>query len=111
MNQRFERQIKKGVLEMLVMELLTREKMYGYQIIQTLRRESDAFFSLKEGTLYPILYRLEENGLAVSQWFTPDDGSAPKKYYGITESGRVELDEQKALWQSFTKSVQQILYS
>lgn len=105
MNPQYERQLKKGVLEMLVLNMLSREKMYGYQLIQTLKKESGEFFSLKEGTLYPILYRLEDNGLAVSTWAAPEKGHSPKKYYEITDRGRQELLEQRLLWDEFSSNV------
>ena len=49
---------------MLVLELLAKKSMYGYEMIQTLKGTSEDFFALKEGTLYPILYRLEDNDFA-----------------------------------------------
>ena len=57
MNDKYERQMKKGVLDMLVLKLLESEPRYGYQIIQELKDKSGDVFSLKDGTLYPILYR------------------------------------------------------
>ena len=51
---------------MLVLELLAKKSMYGYEMIQTLKGTSEDFFALKEGTLYPILYRLEDNDFAKS---------------------------------------------
>ena len=68
MNDKYERQMKKGVLDMLVLKLLESEPRYGYQIIQELKDKSGDVFSLKDGTLYPILYRLEDDGLVVSRW-------------------------------------------
>lgn len=105
MISQFERQLKKGIFEMLVLTLLSRTKMYGYQIIQALKMESDEFFVLKEGTLYPILYRLEENGFAKSQWVEPEDGKTPKKYYEITPLGKERLALQKNYWSVFTKKI------
>lgn len=109
MGQQFERQLKKGVLEMLVLKMLSRERMYGYQLIQSLKAEGEGFFSLQQGTLYPILYRLEDGGSVVSSWEEPVSGKTPKKYYVITESGRQELAQQMALWEDFTRSVSEIL--
>lgn len=67
MNDKYERQMKKGVLDMLVLKLLESEPKYGYQIIQEMKEKSEDVFSLKDGTLYPILYRLEDDGLVVSR--------------------------------------------
>lgn len=68
MNDKYERQMKKGVLDMLVLKLLESEPKYGYQIIQEMKEKSEDVFSLKDGTLYPILYRLEDDGLVMSRW-------------------------------------------
>jgi PadR family transcriptional regulator PadR len=110
MSAQFERQIKKGVLEMLVLNLIYKEPMYGYQIIQTLKQESDGVFTLKEGTLYPILYRLEENGFALSEWTLPADGKAAKKFYRITDEGKQERERQLALWSTFVESVNLMIH-
>ena len=56
MNPKYERQLKKGVLEILVLHLLSEQDMYGYQLIMALDERSQGMFKLKEGTLYPILY-------------------------------------------------------
>lgn len=109
MSMQFERQIKKGVLEMLVLYLIQNTPMYGYQLIQTLKSQSQDFFILKEGTLYPILYRLEENGFATSQWITPENGKAPKKFYAITEKGRLELKQQISVWSDFSNAVDSMI--
>lgn len=55
MNEKYERQMKKGVLDMLVLKLLEPEPKYGYQIIQEMKEKSGETFLLKDGTLYPIL--------------------------------------------------------
>lgn len=94
---------------MLVLYLIDKTPMYGYQLIQTLKKESGDFFTLKEGTLYPILYRLEENGLAKSQWTAIEKGKAPKKFYKITAAGRQELDLQISLWSDFSETISQMI--
>lgn len=109
MNPKYERQLKKGVLEILVLELLSKEKMYGYQLIQTLQQYSDEMFTLKEGTLYPILYRLEDDGLVVSEWSIPQKKEISKKYYVITQEGVAVLAQLKDLWKDFSKEVTKIL--
>ena len=56
MDDRFLQQLKKGVLEMLVLQAICRKATYGYELITDLKHQSGELFSLKEGTLYPILY-------------------------------------------------------
>jgi PadR family transcriptional regulator PadR len=90
-------QLKKGVIEILILKLLSRKKMYGYQLLQELDSRSNGVFKMKEGTLYPVLYRLEDGGLISSLWEEPDSSSSekrplPRKYYQITAAGVTELD-------------------
>lgn len=109
MNQKYEQQMKKGVLEMLVLKLLEDEEKYGYQLISELKEKSDDMFLLKEGTLYPILYRLEDEALVESRWSEPKGKEVSRKYYAITEKGRAEIAELKMLWQRFSGNVTDIM--
>ena len=87
MNDKYERQMKKGLLDLLVLKLLELEPKYGYQLISELKEKSNGIFLLKEGTLYPILYRLEEEGLVASLWSDSIGMRARRKYYVISMSG------------------------
>ena len=80
MNDKYEKQMKKGVLDMLVLKLLCKEQKYGYQIIQELREKSEDTFQLRDGTLYPILYRLEDDGLIRGEWSEPEGRQVSRKY-------------------------------
>ena len=70
MEDRYLQQLKKGVLEMLVLRLICRKPAYGYELLNRLKTDSDGLFTLKEGTLYPILYRLEDDGMIQASWTT-----------------------------------------
>lgn len=109
MNEKYESQMKKGVLDMLVLKLLEKEKKYGYQIISELKEKSNQRFSLKEGTLYPILYRLEDDKLVESKWGEAVGKKVPRKYYVITKEGQSALKEIEALWQEISNSVSMIM--
>lgn len=109
MNQKYEQQMKKGVFEMLVLKLLEKEEKYGYQLISELRSKSDGMFTLKEGTLYPILYRMEDDGLVISRWSEPKGKEVSRKYYAITDTGKQVLLEMLELWTGFTSNVTLIL--
>lgn len=109
MKQKYEQQMKKGVLEMLVLRLLSEQDKYGYQLICELREQSDDMFLLKEGTLYPILYRMEDDGLVVSRWSEPRGREVSRKYYSITAEGRETLEELQALWVRFSENVHSIM--
>lgn len=101
--------MKKGVFEMLVLKLLEKEEKYGYQLINELRNKSNHMFILKEGTLYPILYRMEDDGLVISRWSEPKGKEVSRKYYAITETGKQVLSDMLALWMGFASNVTSIL--
>lgn len=109
MNDKYERQMKKGVLDMLVLRLLKSEAKYGYQIIQEMKEKSDETFLLKDGTLYPILYRLEEDNLVVSKWSEAVGKQVPRKYYEITEAGKKALGEIEAVWKRISDGIAKIM--
>ena len=107
-------QLKKGVIEILILKLLSQEKMYGYQLLQELDSRSNGVFKMKEGTLYPVLYRLEDDGYITSVWEEPGQKnsgkrSMPRKYYQITESGQNELGHLISDLKNITKAVSLIL--
>lgn len=109
LKQKYEQQMKKGVLEMLVLQLLSEEEKYGYQLICELSGQSGDMFLLKEGTLYPILYRMEDDGLVVSRWSEPKGKEVSRKYYSITAEGRETLEQLRALWGKFAENVDNIM--
>ncbi|HEX3047053.1 MAG TPA: PadR family transcriptional regulator [Bacillota bacterium] len=111
-------QLKKGVIEILILKLLSREKMYGYQLLQELDSKSNGVFKMKEGTLYPVLYRLEDGGLISSLWEDPDGSWAgarsekrpvPRKYYQITAAGVAELDRRISDFHNLVQGIYLIL--
>lgn len=108
MEARFLQQLKKGVLEMLVLELICIRPTYGYELLAQLKSASDGLFALKEGTLYPILYRLEDEGLIESTWKQGEGRSTPKKVYVATEAGREERTQRHGIWNEFIGSVSRI---
>ena len=109
MNVKYERQMKKGVLDMLVLKLLETEPKYGYQIIQEMKEKSEEIFLLKDGTLYPILYRLEDDGMVVSRWSEAEGKQVPRKYYVITENGREALSRMEAIWKRISSGILNIM--
>ena len=103
------KQIKKGILKILILTLLQGEKKYGYELLVEMSRKSSGFFKVKEGTLYPILYKLEEDGFVVSEWEIPHDKMRAKKYYSITQKGKEELKELIVFWNLLSENVQVFL--
>ena len=105
-TERFARQLKKGVLEMVVLRLLAGQPSHGYELIQRLRRGSGGMLDLKEGTLYPILYRLQGAGLIQSRLAPSGANGGSKKYYSLTEKGRETLAELLQFWAAYSACVQ-----
>jgi PadR family transcriptional regulator PadR len=83
-------QMRKGILELAVMGVLYHEKHYGYSLVRVLCERGS--IALKEGTIYPILARLDRDGLVASEWVESVQGP-PRKYYSLTASGRQLFDE------------------
>lgn len=109
MEDRYLQQLKKGVLELLVLELLCRKSAYGYELLIALRERSEGLFTMKEGTLYPILYRLEDEGFIRATWSQGDGRTMPKKIYEATSRGVEEHIRRRELWQEFKCCVDSIL--
>ncbi|MBR2422727.1 MAG: PadR family transcriptional regulator [Oscillospiraceae bacterium] len=105
MEDRLLQQLKKGVLEMLVLEIICQAPTYGYELMTRLKVQSGDLFTLKEGTLYPILYRLEDDGMIAATWSQGEGKTAPKKMYTATEKGLRERLRRYGVWRSFYHTV------
>lgn len=108
MEDRFAQQLKKGVLEMLVLKLICEKPAYD-ELLSELKKSSQGRFCLKEGTLYPILYRLEDDGMIRSQWSTGEGRTAPKKIYEATDAGQAENLRRQRVWREFDDTVNAFL--
>lgn len=94
--------------ELLVLSLLSREDMYGYQMIAELARQSDHTFEMKEGTLYPVLHSLEHDG-AVSSYRAAATAGKERKYYHLTKKGLELLQTESEEWRSYSEAVNAVL--
>ena len=94
------RDLMKGSTDSLLLCLIARQPMYGYQIIKELEGRSQGYFKFKEGTLYPALHRLERAGLILGKWQMLPSGQQ-RKYYYITDKGLTSLVEKRGQWQDF----------
>jgi PadR family transcriptional regulator PadR len=97
-------QLKKGALELCVLALLSHHDGYAYEIASRL---SEAI-GMGEGTIYPLMRRLQNDGL-VATYLVESPAGPPRKYYRLTEAGAASLGSQKAAWASFSQAMQQIL--
>ena len=103
-----KKELTKGSSAMLVLSVIEKEDMYGYQIIKEIQLRSDNAFTFKEGTLYPILHNFESDGYVKSYWQESENGRK-RKYYHITEKGIKLLSKSKEEWESYSTAVKNVL--
>lgn len=97
-----------GSTTMLILKLLEIKDMYGYQMIEELTERSDHTFSLKAGTLYPLLHTLEQQGM-ITSYEDNADSARVRKYYSMTKKGEGMLLEKKDEWETYTSAVNKVL--
>jgi PadR family transcriptional regulator, regulatory protein PadR len=105
---KINKELLKGSTATLVLSLLNTRPMYGYEIIKVMETKSSGIFSFKEGTLYPILHSLEADGIIEAYWNDSEEGRK-RKYYKITDKGRLHMEEKKEEWSVFSKTVDKVL--
>ena len=96
-------ELRRGTLILLVLSQL-KKPMYGYNLVKKLQ-END--ISIEANTLYPLMRRLETQGLLKSEWETSE--AKPRKYYSITEDGEIVLEKVTAHWKTFSKNIDRLL--
>ena len=102
------RELRRGSLELIVLHLLGAGEAYGYEIVSKLVAETNGALEVTDGSLYPVLYRLERAGFVSVRWETPERG-VPRKYYRLTEAGRVELEQLTHEWVTFANAMSALL--
>lgn len=105
MEYRYVQKFKKGSLEMVLLSLIGRKETYGYEIITELNRSASVFGYAKEGTIYPILYRLQESGLIQCRLVPAAANGGSKKYYSLTPKGKDVLQELIEFWACYAERV------
>lgn len=96
-----------GSTRLLLLNLLSKKPYYGYEIIKTLKVQSNDVFDMKEGTLYPILHKLENEEMIRS--YNQEVSGRTRKVYTITEKGKEVLAKDKQEWEEFSVAVNQVL--
>jgi len=104
MPETIQVQLKKGVLELCVLALLSRGDGYAYDIASRLAKGID----MGEGTIYPLMRRLQQDGL-VDTYLQESASGPPRKYYRLTDAGRRTFESQKTEWAAFSQAVDDIL--
>lgn len=102
------KELLKGVTDYLLLSLVERLPMYGYQMMQEISQRSKGYLKLDGGTLYPALHRLEKQGLIVGWWERVSERQR-RRYYQITEKGRQALQTKLAEWQGFYTAMNMLL--
>lgn len=97
-------QFKKGVLELCVLVLLDKQDRYGYELVQKISEQID----ISEGSVYPLLRRLTKEGYFTTYLKESSEGP-PRKYYKLTDGGKVFLHDLLDEWKDFTKGVNQLI--
>ncbi len=101
---KFERELLKGVAPVVVLEILSRGRMYGYELSEAIGQRSGNILSLGKGTLYPLLYNLEANGFVQAEW-EENESKRKRRYYSITSEGKDQLARQKEQWRQLQQGV------
>ena len=98
-------QVKKGTLSLVILGALRDTQYYGYELIEEIKKHTE--IEIAEGTLYPLLNRLKEEGLVSSKWVEQGSG-IPRKYYILTKEGSRTLMEMNEYWSNLIKSIKKI---
>ncbi len=97
-----------GTLDMLILKALQLEPMHGFGISVRIRQLSDEVLQVEQGSLYPALYRLEDQGWIKSEWGVSDN-NRKAKFYALTAAGRKQLEAETANWAKLTTAINLIL--
>jgi PadR family transcriptional regulator PadR len=106
-SEKFQRDLVRGSLDLMVLSVLAEGKKYGYLIQKEVREASGARVELAAGTLYPLLHKLEDDGLIKSSW--DDSTGRDRKWYELTAAGKKRLAAQAQEWTDYAACIQQLL--
>ncbi|MCI5682066.1 MAG: PadR family transcriptional regulator [Paludibacteraceae bacterium] len=105
MVENIKSQMRKGILEYCILTIISRREAYASDILEVLKA---ADLIVVEGTLYPLLTRMKNNGLLAYRWQESTDGP-PRKYYQLTDEGRILLEDLKREWDAICLSINTIV--
>lgn len=105
----YDPNLTRSMVEPIILQLISEKYCYGYEIIKVVNERTKGAFEWKEGTLYPCLHRLENEGLLNSKWDIAENGRK-RKYYGITSKGKALLKVKTNEWASFATAVNALLF-
>ena len=103
-----ETELLQGTLDMLILKVVALRPLHGYGIVQRIQQISKESLQIRQGSLYPALYRLEKRGWLRSEWKTTD-GGRDAKYYSLTDAGRQQLEAETAGWKRLCEAISLVL--
>lgn len=106
-NANFDRELKKGSAELLILSLLEGRPRHGYEISQLIEQRSAGALKFNVASLYPLLYRLEKRGWIAGQW-VEKAGQRRRRYYKLVPAGKAMLKQQRHTWAAFVVAMQRI---
>ena len=101
-------ELLQGTLDLLILKVVALQPIHGYGIVQRLQQISNEALQIRQGSLYPALYRLENQGWLKAEWKTTD-GGREAKYYSLTKAGRQQLDAETAGWKRLCEAISLVL--
>lgn len=102
-------ELARGTVMPIVLSLLHDQPMYGYELVKTVNDRTNGVLQWKEGTLYPLLHKMQAQRLIKAQWQTAEDTGKNRKYYHITPKGEKLLTQSKGQWQQLSNAVNVLL--
>ena len=100
--------LMRGTLDLLILKALSWGPRHGYAVVEWIEQATDAAFLIGEGTLYPALHRLEDQGWIAAEWGTSEN-NRKARYYRITAAGRRQLSREREEWNAFVAAVTRVL--
>ena len=97
-----------GTLDLLLLKILSLEPLHGWAIGQRLKQVSGDILQVSDGSLYPALHKLEQEGWVKAEW-APSENNRRAKYYSLTRSGRKELEKEAANWNRLAAAITQVV--
>ena len=103
----FDRELKKGSAELLILSLVEHRPRHGYEISKLIEERSDGVLKFNVASFYPLLYRLEKRGFIEGRW-VEKAGQRRRRYYRITSEGKQVLKKQRNIWADFVNAISRI---
>ena len=103
----FDRELKKGSAELLILSLIEHRPRHGYEIGKLIEQRSEGVLKFNVASFYPLLYRLEKRGFISGRW-VEKAGQRRRRYYQLTTQGKTVLKEQRSSWAEFVNAINRI---